>query len=82
MAWQGVEKHRILCGRRGRGGSLSWKESVCVYGHRRDAQDATAFDPGGRGRGPAWELRTWKLRLRPLVLLVPEGTFTLERKPR
>lgn len=26
---------------------------------------------GGRGRGPAWELRTWKLRLRPLVPLVP-----------
>lgn len=47
---------------------------VCVHGHPEGRPQMSLPSTLGDGEGKgalAWELRTWKLRLRPLVPLVP-----------
>lgn len=71
MAWEGVWKHRIPSGRREVEGRCA---GVRVHGLREGRPQMSLPSTLGDGEGkgaPAWELRTWKLRLRPLVPLVP-----------
>lgn len=73
------KKHRVLCGRRGRRGSLSRRDSVSVYGHREGRPGHHCVRPWGRAWG---EPENSGLGTPPALLLVPEGIFTLGRKPR
>ena len=71
VAWEGVWKHRIPSGRREVEGRCA---GVRVHGLREGRPQMSLPSTLGDGEGkgePAWELRTWELRLRPLVPLVP-----------